>query len=237
MPASRAARRRHAPAVSLLDLICPTRCEGCGEPGRIVCARCGWLLATTPHRHWPSPCPAGMPPVWIVAGYEGPVRQLLLGYKERGAIGLAPTLAACIAATALAAAGPVGTRLVLVPVPSSRAAVRRRGDDVVELLAHRAARLMRSRGVAAVAVAALAQGRAVPDSAGLSASRRAANLRGALRVDRGAARLLPSDTLVVVDDLVTTGATVTEATRALESHGWVVRAAVAVAATRRRHLG
>jgi ComF family protein len=222
--------------MSLLDLLCPARCEGCGEQGRLVCHRCQLPLMADPHAHRPTPCPPGLPSLWVVAGYEGSVRELLLGFKERGATGLADALARPLAAAVLAAAPAARSPIVVVPVPSQRAAVRRRGDDVVALLARRTARALRRGGVEVSAVSALVHRRAVADSAGLSAPERSANLRGALTVSPGAAEVLRPHRVVVIDDLVTTGATLCEATRALASEGVVVAGAAAVAATRRTSI-
>ena len=76
----------------------------------------------------------------------------------------------------------------------------------------------------------LVQRRGVQDQAGLGAAARSANLDGALRTRRGR-RTLPSGSIVVlVDDVVTTGSTLTEASRALEAAGVVLLGAATVAA-------
>jgi predicted amidophosphoribosyltransferase len=121
---------------------------------------------------------------------------------------------------------------VLVPIPSSAAAVRERGRDVVLALARRAAWTLRRDGVPVVVTPALRHGRRVADSAGLDAAGRAANLAGAFVLRR---RAMPScGAAVVVDDLITTGATIAEAAGVLRAAGVPVVAAVAVAATKRR---
>jgi predicted amidophosphoribosyltransferase len=172
--------------------------------------------------------------LWVVAGYDGSTRELLLGLKERGAAGLAAPLGDRLAAAVRAAAHPVaGSVVVVVPVPSQPAAVRRRGDDVVLLMARRAARRLRAEGVEARALPLLVHRRAVVDSAGLSAAQRATNLRGAFALRPGFASALRDDVVVIVDDLVTTGVTLCEAARALCAGGVGVQAAATVAATRR----
>jgi predicted amidophosphoribosyltransferase len=177
-----------------------------------------------------------MPPPWAVGDYDGAVRQLLLAYKERGASGLRRPLGEALARAVAAAAGdlPPGRSVTVVPVPSTRAAIRERGDDVVLELARVAAAGVRRAGCDARVLPALSHVRRVRDSAGLGAADRASNLRGALAVRPSAQRRVAGATVVLVDDLVTTGATLVEAARSLRGSGGVVVGAATVAATRRR---
>ncbi|WP_182876940.1 ComF family protein [Microbispora sp. H10670] len=132
----------------------------------------------------------------------------------------------------------------LVPVPSARAAVRRRGHDPVRAVATAAVRELRGLGRAAVLAPLLRQRRRVADQAGLGSLERAANLSGAFEVGHralGALRPPHSGTgpavgfrVVLVDDVVTTGATLAEAARALRAAGVTPSAAVTIAATPRR---
>ncbi|WP_405882043.1 ComF family protein [Streptomyces sp. NBC_01136] len=111
--------------------------------------------------------------------------------------------------------------LLLVPVPSSRRAVRARGHDPARRIALAAAGELRRTGTPARVLAVLRQRRAVADQSGLNSRQRLENLTGALEVAAGGARLLTGGGgVVLVDDLMTTGASLTEAARA-------VRAAVA----------
>ncbi|WP_344532207.1 ComF family protein [Streptomyces albiaxialis] len=113
--------------------------------------------------------------------------------------------------------------LVLVPVPSARRATARRGHDPVRRIARAAAARLRRDGVPARMLPVLRQRRAVADQAGLTAAQRAENLRGALEVVPGVGSLLTAEETVLVDDLMTTGASLAEAARAL---GGVTGAAV-----------
>ncbi|MDO0927435.1 ComF family protein [Streptomyces sp. TG1A-8] len=119
------------------------------------------------------------------------------------------------------AAGARGTGAVLlVPVPSARWAVRARGHDPVRRMALAAAGELRRTGTPARVAAVLRQRRAVADQARLDARGRLENLAGALGVVEGGTRLLASGRVVLVDDLITTGASLAEAARALrESAG------------------
>jgi predicted amidophosphoribosyltransferase len=219
-----------------LDLVLPQRCAGCGDAHGLLCVACAALLDGPAGVRPPRPVPPGLPRPWAVAAYTGAVRHMIVAHKERGRTGLARPLGAGLATAVLAAAhdaqvpvldaqGPV----LLVPVPSSRASVRRRGHDPTLRLARAAARETARAGTAVSVVRALAHRRRVADQSGLTAVERAANLAGALtaRYDlRGA-------TVIVVDDVITTGATLAEAARALRAGGARVRAAAIVAATRR----
>ena len=118
---------------------------------------------------------------------------------------------------------------MLVPVPSAPGAVRARGEDTVLAVARAAARTLRAGGTDAVAVAALRHTRRVADSRGLGAAARRSNLAGAFEVRPDRVPRLRGRRVVVVDDLVTTGASVTEAVRALRCAGVVHAVAAAVA--------
>ena len=205
---------------ALLDLVLPRDCAACRSPGRTLCATCLASLDAAPFAHAPTPAPLGMPPVTAAAAYDGVVRELLLAHKERGRTTLVRPLGGMLA-RAVAAYGP---GVVLVPVPSARAAVRVRGHDHARRLAAAAGRRGRLRSAALLTGA-----RVVADQSGLDAVGRAANLTGALV----ARRPLPGLAVVVVDDVVTTGATLTQAARALRAAGADVRGAAVVAATLR----
>jgi predicted amidophosphoribosyltransferase len=124
--------------------------------------------------------------------------------------------------------------LVLVPVPSTRASVRARGHDPTGRLARRAAATCRRELPSLRCAAVLRHARVVADQAGLDTAGRAANLHGALVVPARLAVLVRGHQVVVVDDVLTTGATVQEAVRALAAVGADVLAAATVAATARR---
>ncbi|MDQ1747559.1 MAG: hypothetical protein QOD07_1822 [Frankiaceae bacterium] len=219
---------------ALLDLVLPARCAGCGDPAGPGCPGC--LRALSGPARWtrPDPCPAGLPPVATVAAYGGPVRGLLIGYKEHGVSGLARPLGGALARSLLLARGPGAGAVVVVPVPSSGRQCRRRGADVVVEIAARAVRELRALGHRVQLVRALRHVRAVADSAGLGAHARVANVVGALAVRRGAGPLVAGRTVVLVDDLVTTGVSLAESARVLRAASATVLAAATIAATTRR---
>ncbi|MBO3745049.1 ComF family protein [Streptosporangiaceae bacterium NEAU-GS5] len=221
----------------LLDLILPPRCAGCDAPGSVVCPVCAARVRGVPARRLPEPSPPGMPPCWSAGDYDGVTRRLLLACKERGRTAVAPVLAEALAGALAATVTAVGAAVEVVPIPSTRAAYRIRGHDPVRRMATLAVRGLRAEGAPVTLVPLLTQRRRVADQAGLSATQRAANLEEAyLVVSRSVrpARASSAPAVVLVDDIVTTGATLAEAARALRVAGHEVRAAATVAATRRR---
>jgi len=151
---------------------------------------------------------------------------MLLAYKDRDAVGLTTTLATALRSSLAVAATTAGEAPLVVAVPSTRSASRRRGYDPL-------LRLARAAGCRPVP-SALMHVRAVRDSVGLTAADRADNLAGALAVRDDLGPCLRGRTVVIIDDVVTTGATLTEAARALRAVGATVPCAAVIAATRRR---
>ncbi|MER5498061.1 MULTISPECIES: ComF family protein [unclassified Streptomyces] len=203
-------------------LILPVSCGGCGGPRAELCEECrAQLLGGTPRRVRPAPEPAGLPVVHAAAAYEGAVRAVLLAHKERGALGLAGALGKALAGAVRAGAGRAGGDgpLLLVPVPSARRAVAARGHDPTRRIALAAAGELRRGGTGAQVAAVLRQRRPVADQAGLGARQRQVNLAGALEVVAGGERLLGAGRVVLVDDLLTTGASLAEAARAIGAAG------------------
>ncbi|WBB58994.1 phosphoribosyltransferase family protein [Streptomyces sp. WMMC500] len=221
----------------LAGLVLPAGCAGCGA-GRgagALCAGCAAELAAgAVRRVVPRPRPAGLPAVYAAVAYAGAARAALLAHKERGALSLARPLGSAVAAGVRAAAA-VGERVVLVPVPSARTAVLRRGHDPVRRLALVAAERLRRGGIRVELLPVLRQRRAVADQAGLSAAARRRNVSGALEVVRGGALRLraPGCRVVLVDDVLTTGASLAEAARAVRAAGCPGGLAAAVVAAPR----
>lgn len=222
---------------AVLDLVLPPSCAGCGAKGASCCPRCFAVLTASPARRIPAPAPPGLPDCWSAAPYEGSVRKTIVAYKERGIAALAAVLAEAVTRTVLAAVGNAegwaSGRFAVVPVPSGRRSLRARGHDPVGRLAVLATGRLRALGFGAEAWAGLRQVGRVADQAGLSCSERGLNLKGSLQVIP-TAKSPPAAYVLLVDDIVTTGATLAEAVRALRSEGLAVPLAVTVGATRRR---
>ncbi|HEX8867662.1 MAG TPA: phosphoribosyltransferase, partial [Lentzea sp.] len=141
---------------------------------------------------------------WALAAYRGPARELVLAFKERGARALVAWFGALVAA-ALVSVGP--RPWTLVPAPSRRSAARERGGDHM-------VRIARAVEIAEVAsVLRLAPG--VRDSVGLGVEERRRNLAGRVLVHGRP----PPGTTVVLDDVITSGATASACVHALRQVG------------------
>lgn len=188
-------------------------CAGCDVPGTLLCDDCrGALAARLVHRTTPE----GMPVVAALA-FEGVVARCIRRVKEEGETLLARPLGAALACAAdqVRADHPGAA---LIPVPTGRAAFRRRGYRVPELLLRRAG---------LVPVRLLMQTRRTADQRELDLDQRRRNVAGSMRARH--ARGVRD--VVLFDDVVTTGATLDEGARALRSAGFHVHGAMALAAT------
>lgn len=208
---------------ALLDLAVGRRCLGCDGVGPPWCEPCLRGAVDVHYRATP-----GSAVVAAGARYRSDVRAAIIGYKEHGQLALATPLGRLLAAALIAEAGPpVGA--ALIPIPSTRSATRARGQDHAHRLARRAAAVA---GLSAKA--ALRWSRPVSDQSGLSVLDRRTNVAGAM-VARPP--LLAGSAAVLVDDVMTTGATLDEGRRALAVAGYrVVRVCVVAAVDTQRAL-
>jgi ComF family protein len=204
--------------VPLASLLSPPLCWGCDGYARrseALCRRCRGSL----HRLAPEPVWLSFVRVWAPVAYAGPARHLVRALKFRGAAGVADAMAAQIAANA-----PLGwlADVALVPVPLHPQRLRSRGFNQAALIA---AAIGRRAGLEVVDC--LARSGAATTQVGRQRTERRAGPAGAIDV-RGDA--VPGRVLLV-DDVVTTGATLAACRTALVAAGSLEVSALVFART------
>lgn len=169
-------------------------------------------------------------PAYALAAYRGAARQLVLSYKERGRRDLGPPLGRLLAG-GCAHLVPALEPLVLVPAPSRAASSRVRGGPHVQRLAEHCAAALAEAGRPTAVAPALRLAAGVRDAVGLDAARRAVNLAGRVQpVPAGAPP--PGSAVVLLDDVLTTGATAAACIQALASIDVRVRAVLTLTSPR-----
>ena len=212
---------------ALGDLVLASRCWGCGEVAWLICPACREAIRPAPRIGTVEgvPCAAA-------AVYQEPLRGLLVAHKDRGAWGLVRPLGVLLAAALGVLSASADAPVVLVPVPSNPRAVRDRGYDHSAALAKAAARASPD---CAVVRHWLKRVSGSSDQAGLGLDERLGNQTATMRFDPGHRPIEAATTVIIVDDIITTGATITEAVRACRAGGHEPAGVAAVAATLRRH--
>jgi predicted amidophosphoribosyltransferase len=205
----------------MLDLVLPLECGGCGAPSTRWCDLCAKQLALNadePRLITPRIDPGV--PVLSLGRYAGARREAIVAVKEYGRADLIGPLSSAMRAglERLLSWGVVAAPLTVVPAPTRRSAARRRGGDPVTRIAQQAA----PAGV--TVVKALRLKAFVRDSVGLSGAERQRNIAGRVKLTTP----VIGDVLVV-DDIVTTGATAGESVRVLHAAGATVVGVLAIA--------
>lgn len=215
----------------LLDLVLPVRCVGCRTSGRLWCETC--------ESEFGGPIPvhraalADGPPAYALAAYRGAARDAILAYKERGRRELAEPLGVAVAKAlpwVPEARRDPGGVWWLVPAPSRRRTSRLRGGEHMTNLARWCATELAGAGHGVAVAPMLELARSATDSVGLDPAARAANLTGRVRI-RSRASPPRGTPVVLLDDVITTGATAAACHEVLKAAGLEVTAAIALTST------
>jgi len=220
-----------AAANRALDLALPASCAGCGREGQALCGECRTALdirlmaAPGVPIGLPADIPAPLLQLEWCAPFTGVARRALHSLKYGGERRLAPLMGAAVARR-WARAGAAGD--AFVPVPASPDRVRERGYDQAALIATEAARRL-----PLPVIEALERTRATTAQFDLDRAARVTNLADAFRArDAAVAAAVRGRWLVLVDDVVTTGATLAACAVALLDAGALAVSAIAVARER-----
>jgi predicted amidophosphoribosyltransferase len=210
----------------MLDLVLPLECGGCGAPSTKWCQACAQELAVKPDQpHLITPRVDPGVPVLSLGRYAGARREAIVAVKEHGRADLIAPLASALRAgiERLLTWGVIAAPLTVVPAPTRRSAARRRGGDPVTRATRAATATLADTSV----VQALRLRGMARDSVGLSGADRQRNIAGRVKIIKPVAALATD--VLVVDDIVTTGATAAESVRVLGIAGVHVVAVLAIA--------
>ena len=195
-----------------LDLVLPTRCSICRRLGSIICENCASNFETNAKpvsREANGKLLRG----FRATDYDEPCRLLIHAFKEKGHTALSRFMGQKLGTLLLEFDFLGGPEVFLVPVPSSRANYIKRGYKPSVILAKAAARSA-AKGIFRVSDS-LRFSRVVEDQAKLQTAGRAMNLAGSMVANQS----LVGRKVILVDDIVTTGATLLESARAASAAG------------------
>jgi ComF family protein len=203
--------------MSLLSVLLPSACAGCGRYGDLLCGPCTRSLRPPgrPEDRFLAADPGVVIGEALAVGiaafaYEGPLRRALAALKYGGAAKVAERLAGC-AQVRLAELSGLVPDAVLVPVPVHAERLRQRGYNQAALLA---TALARGTGLGVSDV--LVRGRATTQQHRLDRAARLQNLREAFALRPGA---WPPPVAMLVDDILTTSATLEACAEVLRAAG------------------
>jgi len=206
------------PTPDLLDIIFPSHCAVCDGPGPNLCNGCEFVLIPQPHRFQ-----RGSVEGLAATKYSPEVSKLLVAFKDRGQFALARELARLMEPLILEI-NQLGSEIFLVPAPSRLQNFTKRGFHPSLLLARQLANQVPDAKV----LNCLALSAKVLDQVGLSSAQRIANLSGTMSLNQ----IVRGKCVYLVDDVVTTGATITQAWETLTRGGALVMGALVVSEAR-----
>jgi len=205
-------------------LLFPTRCFGCRELGYSICSEC--RQQWNPHRYQSRVTNLV---VYSAITYSPIAKNILLAAKEQG-VKSADQLVRNAVSVSIHELFKKYPSCALVPIPSSASSNRRRGRDFINEIA-----ISVARDIGEAVLPLLEHQRKIRDQSKLNVSNRHQNLAMALSLKPQFRGNYSGERVVILDDLVTTGATIGEANRALTRGGFKVQAAAtACVALRRR---
>lgn len=219
------------------ELLLPQACAGCGAPGQVLCSQCQQDLREVPRPTWRAELVDV--PLFTLGDYSDLRRNVVLAMKEYNNRSVRNYVGAVFAAALeyLAARGDIPTATVLVPAPTRAKAAALRGGDPVRDICLSAAKTLRggvrpSLVIDVDVVSCVQISAGADDQSGLNARQRRANLQKHIELSRRdlVLRLRAKGShVVIIDDVVTTGSTLSATANILRGAGITVSAALCFA--------
>ena len=196
----------------------------CDAPGPNLCLGCYFVLEPKPHYFQRGPV-HGL----AATSYSPEVSSLLVAFKDRGQFALARELGQLMEPLAqellaLSELSGASGSCYLAPAPSRIQNFAKRGFQPSLLLARQLVKKVPNAKV----LNCLLLSSGVLDQVGLSSAERISNLEGSMRLNQS----VSGKTVFLVDDVVTTGATITEAWKTLSLGGAIVLGALVISEAR-----
>jgi len=198
---------------ALQEIIFPSRCLGCGQLGLEICSSCRKSWHPHIYRQWSQHLPTY--PIYSAVTYSPIAGKVLLAAKENNLAIADRLIYKALSHSLTFSLREIGGDF-LIAIPSRKSVARTRGRQFISTLANQ---LSSETGLPAYEN--LEHTRRVRDQSSLDAKSRFDNLDGSMK-----SLNFLSGRAIVIDDLVTTGATLQEAVRALRNGGIEVAAAV-----------
>jgi ComF family protein len=215
------------------DALFPRGCAGCDRPDEVLCGDCRSLFTNWRSRELVS---HGTAQTWSASTYQGVVRHAILAWKDHDDTELdtvfGEVMTSLLEHSAISVSCRQQTAVLVVPVPSSRTSIRRRGRRHIDPLAKAVANALCGHGLDAKPYRALTSiasgGRSVQQA---SSAQRAQRIGG--RIALGSDALMQGQQVVLVDDIITTGSTLRQCAQTCRQAGAEVIGAMTLTEAKR----
>ena len=212
----------------IIDLILPRGCAGCDKPDAVMCAACRQLLGHCLARSLPGLT------VYAAGRYRSQLRRAILAWKDHDDIELDKTFGDALAVLVMQLMNDgvldLPEPVLVMPVPSSPSSMRRRGRWHTVPLARSVTAALCARGIhAEISKALISHARGGRSVEQRSSSQREQRIQGRITVSPKAH--VSGGTVILVDDIVTTGATIRQCAMSLRDRGALVPVAIALASS------
>lgn len=211
--------RRDSLLGMMRDALFPRGCAGCDRPDEVLCGDCRSLFTNWRSRELVA---HGTAQTWSASTYRGVVRHAILAWKDHDDTELdtvfGEVMTSLLEHSAISVSCRQQTAVLVVPVPSSRTSIRRRGRRHIDPLAKAVANALCGHGLDAKPYRALTSiasgGRSVQQA---SSAQRAQRIGG--RIALGSDAVMQGQQVVLVDDIITTGSTLRQCAQTCRQAG------------------